>query len=37
MTKSQAAAPRTVAIEAYQPKLFKRNFSRAEAAKRLKR
>jgi hypothetical protein len=35
MTKGQAATLRSVAIGAYRPKLFEKNFSSEEAAKRL--
>jgi hypothetical protein len=35
MTKGQAATLRTLAVEAYQPKLFEEQLSRAEAARRI--
>ncbi|CAN5363008.1 hypothetical protein BH11PSE4_BH11PSE4_12210 [soil metagenome] len=35
MTRGQAATLRTLAVEAYQPKLFEETLSRAEAARRI--
>jgi hypothetical protein len=35
MTKGQAATLRTLALEAYQPKLFEEQLTRQEAARRI--
>ena len=35
MTKGQATTLRTLAVEAYQPKLFEETLSRQEAARRI--